>query len=943
MPTAIPDIMKTPAAGPYPTSRTSRVGPQQYANQQLPFGLAPSAMKPIKPTAVVSSGASNKAKPTKEKSSKGGGLFSGLFSKGSSKLKLMATQKQACCPTMHSQALVLHGGLMTSQSLHGNVAAKGVTVNSILQQQQQQSSKGAAPPAPVHNQQPMRQKQMSRSLHGHTAANGMALKSILQQQQQQQSCKGASAPVPIQNQPTRQHQVYQTTQGSPPRQSFNLPQARPVALSSSQVQIQGQEFRNKNNPFGGRSDTSKNSNSGAPDSRMPLEYGRLGSERSLGGAMQCSDLRTPQLLQKQNTPRVQMETSPAATPQAGNTRMQRMRQQRRASSEREVYRSEATRMASIMDDLPMATSLCLSPSAMQPVNTTNVVSAEASNKANPKKEKSSKGDGLFSKGGSKQKLSVTQKQAGIMNPNLTPSGSNDSRLMKSQSLQGNAASNGVTVNSIKQQHQQQQQHQQSRKGGAPPLPIEKEQPMRQKQISWSLHGNTAANGMALKSILQQHQQQQQQHQSWKGASAPAPIQNQPTRLQKVFQTTQGSPLQQSFNLPQVRPVAISSSQVQSQGQGQEFRNKNNPFGGRSDTSNTINSGAPGSTTPLEYGRPGSEPRSLDGAMQYSDLRTPQLSQKQNALRVQMAASTAATPEAGNTRMQRMRQQRRASSEREVYRSQATRMASIMDDRPMATPMESDKQINLLAARMQQNRIQQGLPAPMQPGARTPSASMQPGVSGRGPGAAVYGLPQSERMEGGQQQIAHVTPTIQQMASHGASFRAAQQAQMFLDSSRPPSDQPRNLPDQMQRQGTSKQVFLARPVVGQYERGSLKQYSGQFAQQQRNSRTDFYESHQQQYQDGQHLSNLSLGSGSEGESYAAGYLHGMQQTTNNSMSVAGGGANPAIQKENSSKSMASQMLQGITGHYRKKQEQAKKRSVVENNNNVGGANAVFTNE
>jgi hypothetical protein len=612
--------------------------------------------------------------------------------------------------------------------------------------------------------------------------------------------------------------------------------------------------------------------------------------------------------------------------------------------------------------------LGISPSSarMQAVKPSNIlVSPEASNKAKPKKEKSSKGDGLFSKGSSKKKLLVTQKKAssnsevaacpsiqiralvqqgGMMNPNPTPSGSNASRLMRSQSHHGNVASNGATVNNILIQQQQQQ----SSKSAAPPVPIQNQQPMRQKQMSGSLHGHTAANCMALKSILQQQHHQQQ---SCKGASAPVPIQNQPMRQQQVYQTTQGSPPRQSFNLPQARPVALSSSQVQIQ--GQEFRNKNNPFGGRSDTSKNSNSGAPDSRMPLEYGRPGSE-RSLGGAMQYSDLRTPQLLQKQNALRVQMAASTD-PPQSGNTRTKSMDQQRHANSEREVCRPQATRMTPIMDGRPMATPMESDTQLNLLAAAMQQHRrSQQGGPAPMQPGvsgrglgARTASASMQPGVSGRGlgasgrgPGAAVYGRHQSERMVEGQQQMAHATPTIQHLASRGASFRAAKQAQMLLDSSRPPANQPTILTGQLQRQrqGSNTQVFLAHPVVGQYERGSFKQYSGQFASQQKNLRTDFYESHQEQGKNGQHLSNLSLGSGSEGE-YAAGYLHGLQQATHNSTSAAGGGANPAIKKENSHKSMASQMFQGLTA---KSKSKPKNKGVVEHSNsNNGGATIQYS--
>jgi hypothetical protein len=208
--------------------------------------------------------------------------------------------------------------------------------------------------------------------------------------------------------------------------------------------------------------------------------------------------------------------------------------------------------------------------------------------------------------------------------------------------------------------------------------------------------------------------------------------------------------------------------------------------------------------------------------------------------------------------------------------------------------------------------------------------LQPGFSGLGPGDVADGRHRSERrLAGGQQQLAHVTPTIQHMASHGASFRAAQQAHMFSDS-RPLSNQPRNLQGQMQRQGSGQHVVAAHPVLGQYERGSFKNgqvdariYSGQFFPQQRNLRVDFYESQQQGQ--GEHLSNLSMESGGEGEGeYAAGYLNGLQHAIHG-MSAAGTGP---TKKEKSSKSIASQMLQGIN----RKNKNKPKKGVVGNNNN-----------
>jgi hypothetical protein len=411
--------------------------------------------------------------------------------------------------------------------------------------------------------------------------------------------------------------------------------------------------------------------------------------------------------------------------------------------------------------------LGLAPSAMKRVKPTNIVSSQASNEAKPKKEKSSKGGGFFSKGRTKQKLLVTQKQAScptiMMNPNPTPSGSSASRRMRSQSLHGNVAANCVTVNNI----------------------------------------------------LQQQQQQQQQHQqSWKGAPAPVPIQSQPMRQQQLYQpvtTTihQGSPPHQ-FNRPQAHHVAPSSSQVQ--GQESLFRNKNNPFGGRSDSINNVNAAvAPGARSPQERGRPGSE-------------------------HVQMAASTA-TSQAGNTSMLRMNQNRR----------------SIQSGVPGPGP--GDARVQQSSQIIPHRRPQGG--GHVRTSSAPIPATIQPDVSGRGQAAPIYGHHHSDRMVGGQQ-LAHVTPTIQQMASHGASFRAAQQAQMFSDS-RPPANQPRNvqgqMPMQMQMQGPGQQSV-------KYERGSFKngmerRYLGQFAAHQRSLSAEFY-SNQQQDQNGQHLSSLGLG-------------------------------------------------------------------------------------
>jgi hypothetical protein len=472
---------------------------------------------------------------------------------------------------------------------------------------------------------------------------------------------------------------------------------------------------------------------------------------------------------------------------------------------------------------------------------------------------------------------ILVQHGGMMNRNTTPS-SKASRLMRSQSLHGNAAANDLAVNSILQL--QQRHHPSWKSAPAPAVPVLNQQQMRyqqqvfgtttkaapgpamrnhcvvQRQVgmkspssnikagimqSHLLQGDTAAvNGVPVNNILEQHQQQQR---SWKGAPT-VPIQNrQPMRPQRqyyqpVSTTTHQGPPQQQANLPQARPVNLSSPQVQ--GQGHEFRNKNNPFGGRSDSNKNVNSAAaPGSRMPQEYGRP------VSG-------------------RVQVAASTA-TSNAGNTIVQRMHQQRHTI--------------------------------------------------------------LQPGFSGPGPGDVADGRHHSERrLAGGQQQLAHVTPTIQHMASRGASFRPAQQAQMFSDS-RPLSNQPRNLQGQMQRQGSGQHVVAAHPVVGQYERGSFKNgqvdarvYSGHFSPQQRNLRVDFYESQQQGQ--GEHLSNLSMESGGEGE-YAAGYLNGLQHAIHG-MSIAGVGP---TNKEKSSKSMASQMLQGIT----RKNKNKPKKGVVENNN------------
>jgi hypothetical protein len=420
-----------------------------------------------------------------------------------------------------------------------------------------------------------------------------------------------------------------------------------------------------------------------------------------------------------------------------------------------------------------------------------------------------------------------------------------------------------------------------------------------KTRSHSFPGNTAAaNGVAVDSILQQ---QQQRSRSWRGAPTVPSQNRQPMTIH------QGPP-PQKFNRHQARPVTLSSSQVQ--GRGQEFRNKNNPLGGRSDTSKNINSAsAPGSRLSREHGRPGST----------------------------------ATSQAGNTRVQRMRLQRRASSGGEVHCPQATRMPSITDGLPMAT--------NMMDARMQQSSqiMQSRRPQGGGGSVRTPSAPMQApmqhGLSGRGAGGAslvrrhtigmvgeqkqlVHGRRHSMGMAGGQQKMVPATPTIQQMASRGASFRAAQQSQMLSDS-RPSSNTCNLQEQQMQGQGSSRQVGVARPVVRQYKRGSFekgraavgvmdRQYAGQFAPQQRHLRQNFYESPQQGQ--GEHLSKLTLGSGGEGE-YAAGYCHGVQQATNNS-------ASPAIKKGKKSKSIASQIVQGLTG----KSKSKPKKGVVGNSNN-----------
>jgi hypothetical protein len=873
------------------------------------------------------------------------------------------------------------------------------------------------------------QSLVSHSLQENTtAANGVAVNSILQQQQQQQQ-----------------------------RRSWNgdRPQARPVTLSSSQVQGQGQEFssRNTNNLFGGRSDTSKNLNSAAaPGSRMPQEFRRSGSERfqmaasnatsqlsqagntsiqrmfhqrraSIGGEVNCpqatsipsamrshslhgntaaangvavnSDLKQQQQQRRswkgattvpihngqhqvyQPVPsttihlgppsqRVQMAAS-SATSQAGNTRMQRMHGQRRASASGggEVYCPEATSIPSAM----RSHSLHGNTAAANGVVVNSVLK--------------------------QQQQQDSQRRASGGGEVYCPQATSIPSAMRSHSLHGNtAAANGVVANSIlKQQQQQDGQRRASASGGGEvycPQATSTPSAMR----NHSLHGNTAAaNGVVVNSILKQ----QQQRQSWKGAST-APIHN---------------------GQHQVYPTV------------------------------------PSTTMPLEYGSPESE-RSIGGATQYSALRTPQFLQKQSALSVQ-----------GNTRTKRMHHQRRASSGCEVNCPQATRMPSIMDSHPMATVdmmVDDDDEPEPMqqSSKITQSHKPQGGGGHL----RTPNAPMQPGLSRRGAGGAAYGRCHSMGMAGGQQQLVHATPAIQQMASRGASVCAAQQSQMFTESR--PSSRPCNLQGQIQKhgQGSVQQVGVAHPVVREYKRGSFlngraaigvldRQYEGQsdppvrtpsapmqapiqpglsgrgaggaaygrrnsmvtaggqqqvvhatpatqqttsrgasvcasqqsqmFSEsrpssrpcnlqgqiqkhgqgsgqqagvahpvvraykcgsfvngraaigvmdkqfddplepQQRDLRADLYESNQQVQ--GEHLSKLTLESGVEGE-YAAGYFHGLQQATNNSMSVYG--ANPAIKKEKASTSMASRIVKGLTG----KRKSKTKKGVVGNNTNVG---------
>jgi hypothetical protein len=162
---------------------------------------------------------------------------------------------------------------------------------------------------------------------------------------------------------------------------------------------------------------------------------------------------------------------------------------------------------------------------------------------------------------------ILLQQGGMMNPNTTPS-RRASRLVRSQSLHGNAAANDLAVNSILQL--QQRHHPSWKSAPAPAIPVLNQQQMRyqqqvfgtttkaapglamrnhcvvQRQVgmkspssnikarimqSHSLQGDTAAvNGVAVNNILQQQQQQR----SWKGAPT-VPIQNrQPMRPQQFI-------------------------------------------------------------------------------------------------------------------------------------------------------------------------------------------------------------------------------------------------------------------------------------------------------------------------------------------------------------------------------------------------------------------------